>query len=139
MHFWDYGPEFSNEENAMRAIIFGRLLAAAGILGLTTNLAEAGFHHRHLRQGGCSDTCQTASAWGNSGYGICGSGMGFAQPAYVQSACEQVVPAQTVYGPVDSYPSMAPASSGCCGGHADVIDIGPVTMYKVVLERSVIH
>ena len=173
----------------MRFSFLGRAVLAVGVLCLGTSISEAGFRHHHrLRQGGCSDPCQTASAWGgvsyNSAYsGGYGYGQGYAAPAVAYRApyapaygaqCGPAIGAQAYSAP---YASIAPAysrayapsyaapaysapsysapcapaigmaamsgagmSSSVAYGinqMATTVDLGPMTMYKVVLEPQV--
>lgn len=185
----------------MRFSFLGRAMLAVGVLCLGTSISEAGFRHHHhhrLRQGGCSDPCQTASAWGgvsynsaySAGYGVApGYGVGgygpavYAGQAYAAPAVAYRAPYAPAYGgqcgtaigahaysapyascapaysqafaPSYSTPSYsapcAPAigmaamsgagmSSSVAYGinqMAATVDLGPMTMYKVVLEPQV--
>ncbi len=178
----------------MRLHLWGRSLLALCALCVSGNIASAGFHHRHhrLHRGGCSDPCQTASAWGgvayNSAYaapasygpvygpsagpaygpaygaGMFGSGYcapsapaptlmlagpgrvlnGYAagcqpypggQAGGLPSYCGPVSPATNYLSPAPAAPAMpAPAMA-----QMQTIDLGPMTMYKVVLEPQVVN
>lgn len=157
----------------MRFSFLGRTMLALGVLCVGTSISEAGFRHHHrLRQGGCSDPCQTASAWGGvgynsaysvggyAGYGACNVGApayasgapayGYSAPAYGYSAPAYgySAPAYSQCAPVASAP-YAPSYAQAYSAPANTapyaptyqmpasVDLGPMTMYKVVLEPQV--
>ena len=195
----------------MRFSFLGRAMLAVGVLCIGTSISEAGFRHHHrLRQGGCSDPCQTASAWGGvsynsaysagygahsgyaaGGYGVGGYGGGYGAPgyagqAYAAPAVAYRAPYAPAYGgqcgpainagaysapyatgaqgysrvysapaysaqaysaPTYSAPAVGMAAMSGAGMSSSVayginqmaatVDLGPMTMYKVVLEPQV--
>lgn len=163
----------------MRFSFLGRTMLAVGVLCLGTSISEAGFRHHHhhrLRQGGCSDPCQTASAWGGvsynsayspryaSGYGVYAGGPAvqtygaqcapsYSAPAYsapyapAYSAPAYSAPSYSVQGySAPCAPAIGMAAMSGAGMSSSVVsginqmatvDLGPMTMYKVVLEPQV--
>ncbi|MFO1065944.1 MAG: ferredoxin [Pirellulales bacterium] len=102
------------------------MLALAALIGMPA-MASAG-HHCRLQRGGCSDPCAVAAYAGPISQ--CG-------PTAVQPA-PQVSYGVQCTGPMVSPIAAPTAGCGVAGlapaAHSELVDAGPITLYKVVLE-----